>query len=199
MWMILIILLLIAPMLFRAWMGWAQGAVAETRQTLVQLFAVLVALRYLQLITEWFSGLVSFDPRYVAAVTFVGLYAIAAVVAGFVVQIKAEVFQSVNRDYINQGVGVLLGLFSGSLIGGVLLLLAGLVIPPQMLSTDSGSPGGIMRWPIPLVQTVERSLAGIRENDPARIRYPEVKAVEEDAGEKSGEESDEPKLKLVWN
>jgi len=160
------------PVLYRAWIGWRHGASTEMRHLLVNLFGVLVAIRFWQPWTQTISGGLTFDPRWVALSAFVLLYALGSTVAGFAVRLKGQVYQSVKPDYVNRALGLLSGAFTGALLGACLLWLAMVAMPgkfdevPQAMS--------LAAWPRDMVRGIETNLAGVAPDSAGRTKYPQV-------------------------
>lgn len=161
--------------LYRASMGWREGATREVRILLVNLFGVLVAVRYWQAWTERIGEAVTFDPRWVATGAFFALYAIGVVVAGFVVRVKAPSYQSVKADYLSQTLGLAAGIFSGLLLGACVAWITAVARPAD---PDSLAVMGTLRGlPKALVQNFETAV-GVAPGSPGRTRYPQVTLAE---------------------
>lgn len=180
-----IIILVIAalPLLYRAWKGWRFGAATEIHHLLVNFFGVLVAIRYWQPWSETVSGGLTFDPRWIALSSFVLLYGLGALVAGFVVKLGGQGYQSVKPDFANKGLGVLVGIGSGVILGISVLWLAQIAKPGSFetapgVQTAVGVPRGV-------VQTIE-TVVGVAPDSSGRTRYPHVTIEEVPAGAADG-------------
>jgi uncharacterized membrane protein required for colicin V production len=161
--------------IYRGWVGWRGGATAEVRILLVNLFGVLVAVRYWQPWSEKIGEAVTFDPRWVATGAFLALYLVGAAVAGFVVRIKAQAYQSVKADYLNQGLGLAAGVFSGLLLGACVAWITAIARPAD--ADSMAAMGSLRAWPRALVQSFETAV-GVAPGSPGRTRYPQVTLVE---------------------
>jgi uncharacterized membrane protein required for colicin V production len=160
---------------YRAWVGWRDGATREVRLLLVNLFGVLVAVRYWQAWTEAIGSGVKFDPRWVATGAFFTLYAIGVVVAGFVVRIKAPSYQSVKADHLNQTLGLAAGIFSGLLLGACVAWITAVARPTE--SDSLAALGSLRGLPRAIVQNLETA-AGVAPGSPGRTHYPQVTLAE---------------------
>ncbi len=171
-------------MLYRGWNGWRCGATSEGRHFIVNLFAVLFAIRFWQPCAETVAGGLTFDPRWIATGTFVILYAAGGAIAGFVVNLKGQSYRSVQLDLVNNGLGVLAGLFSGALLGGCLFLLVSVGLPGEF---DAPPPlKNFAAWPENFVRGLETNIAGIAPTSPARTQFPQVTLVEVPVDAKPG-------------
>jgi uncharacterized membrane protein required for colicin V production len=168
--------------LYRAWMGWRDGATREVRILLVNLFGVLVAVRYWQAWTEKIGAAVTFDPRWVATGAFLALYMLGVVIAGFVVRIKAPSYQSVKTDYLNQTLGLAAGVFSGLLLSACVAWITAVARPAD---ADSFAAMSSLRGlPRALVQNFETAV-GVAPGSSGRTRYPLVTVAEVPADPKA--------------
>jgi hypothetical protein len=155
--------------LSRAWSGWRDGATKEVRFLLVNLFAVLVAVRYWEPWAEKIGSAVTFDPRWVALGAFLTLYVLGAVVAGFVVRFKAPSYQSVKADTLNQALGLAAGVFSGLLLGACVAWITAIARPADGDSLSAMS--ALRAMPRAIVQNVETAV-GVAPGSPGRTKYP---------------------------
>lgn len=171
------------PLLYRAWQGWRFGAATEVRHLLVNFFGVLVAIRYWQPWSETISGGLTFDPRWVALTSFVLLYGIGALVAGFVVNLKGEAYKSVKFDFANRGLGVLVGIGSGAILGVCVLWLAQLAKPGSL--QDVAEVKTAVETPRDVVRSLETAV-GMAADSTGRTRYPQVTLVEMPADGSAG-------------
>lgn len=158
--------------LYRAWAGWRQGATNEMRHLITNLFGLLFAVRFWQPCAESLIVGVTIDPRWVTTGTFVALFGVGAMVAGFVVKLNAPAYQSVKADYVNQGLGVVAGIFSGALLGGSLLWLASVATPDQFAAAPSAK--ALAQFPRDVVRRLEGSVAGVGAASPSRMKFPRV-------------------------
>ncbi|MDD5199173.1 MAG: CvpA family protein [Terrimicrobiaceae bacterium] len=180
-----ILLIAVLPILYRGWSGWQHGAAIETRHLLVNLFAILVAIRYWQPWTELISRGLTFDPRWIAAGSFVALYFVGAAVAGVVVKMKAPAYQSVKSDFPNHALGLATGAFTGALAGACVLWLATVAMPGKF---DSFAPAqSFASLPRDVFQALETRVAGVEPGSAARTRYPQVTMKEAVVDPKAGD------------
>jgi len=164
------------PVFYRAWIGWRHGASTEIRHLLVNFFGVLVAIRYWQPWTQTIAGGLTFDPRWVALSSFVLLYALGSAVAGFAVRLKSQVYQSVKPDYVNRGLGLLSGAFTGALLGACLLWLATVAMPGKFNAVPQAV--SLAAWPRDIVRGIETGIAGVAPDSTGRTKYPQVTVAE---------------------
>ena len=169
-----LLVLAAVPFLYRGWAGMRYGASVEIRQALMFLFGTLVAIRYWQPCVEKVSGSVTFDPRWVALGVFVVLFTLGCLVAGLVVQVKGKAFQSVKSNYFDNVLGLVAGLFSGSLLGVCLLWLATVAAPGKFDSATVAHR--VIDWPRDVFQCIETRV-GVAPDSAARTRYPVVTLV----------------------
>jgi len=177
-WTILLLVLAAAPALYRGWLGWSYGASTEMRHLITYLFAMLLALRFWEPFTGTLQKGLNFDPCFIAIGAYILLFVLGTAVAGFVVKIKADAYRSVSMDYINQGLGLAAGLFSGSLLGGSLALLLSLAIPSRVAEAASPMVEAAVEWPGTLASVIETHIADVPRGSAASIRFPVVKFVE---------------------
>jgi uncharacterized membrane protein required for colicin V production len=171
-----LLVIAVLPVLYRAWIGWRHGASTEVRHLLVNLFGVLVAVRFWQPWTQTISTGLTFDPRWIALSSFVLLYALGSAVAGFTVRLKSEVYQSVKPDPVNRGLGLLFGGFTGALLGACLLWLAMIALPGKFDAVPLA--GSLAGWPRAIVRSIETNIAGVAPDSTGRTKYPQVTVAE---------------------
>ncbi|MFA7344656.1 MAG: CvpA family protein [Terrimicrobiaceae bacterium] len=172
-----ICLIVLVPVLLRAWQGWRYGATREIRHCLIYLFGMLVAVRYWYPVTaalvHWFHR----DPRLSAAAAFATLFFLAAELAALAVNFRAEYVQSVRANPINDCLGAILGVFSGALIGCSLLLVVSLESPALMPGFDRQKlPLPLDRLPLDVFRMVEQNVAGVPLQGPAHTPLPSLPA-----------------------
>jgi uncharacterized membrane protein required for colicin V production len=178
-----ILVLALAPLLYRTWNGWRQGASVEVRYLLANLFGVLVAIRYWQPWTEKISGGLTFDPRWVAIASFVALYGLGVLVAGFVVRLKGPSYRSVKPDFANKGLGVLAGLASGFIAAASVFWLAQVARPGSFETVPAfKDAGGALRGGMQSLETA----VGVAPDSTGRTRYPLVTLAEVPADPSAG-------------
>jgi uncharacterized membrane protein required for colicin V production len=163
------------PIFYRAWSGWRYGASVELRYLLTFFFAVLVATRYWQPVTETLTGAVTFEPRLIALVAFLALFAAGAAVAGFAVDLRSKFYQSVKANYVDNVLGLAAGLCSGVLLSACILWVSTIVMPGKFESVPHvkslcGLPGTV-------VGAIETGV-GVAPDSAGRTRYPVVTMVD---------------------
>jgi hypothetical protein len=90
--------------------------------------------------------------------------------------LKAQVYQSVKPDYVNRGLGLLSGAFTGALLGACLLWLATIAMPGKF---DTASQAvSLAAWPREIVRGIETNLAGVAPDSAGRTKYPQVAITE---------------------
>ncbi len=164
------------PVLYRAWTGWRYGASTEIRYTLMLLFGVLIAMRLWKPCTEKLVDALNFDPRWITIGAFVILFAVGAVVAGFIMNVKARVFQSVQRNYLDNFLGVATGAFSGALLGACILWLATIGSPGKFDSASYAQT--FLGFPRQVFQSIE-TLVGVAPDSAARTQFPVATMVDQ--------------------
>lgn len=170
---LLIFLLGLLPVALRGWIGWRTGATLEMRHTLVYLFAVLAALRYWRPASETVLGFLPLDPQFAAAGVFLAIFVLAALVAALIVNLKGEFYQSVAPNLFDNALGAVCGVFSGALLGGVLVMLCAFVMPGKVEAFDAAKfPARLDRLPQWVYQTVEAGVARIAAKSPAATQFP---------------------------
>jgi uncharacterized membrane protein required for colicin V production len=170
---LIIFLVALLPIVLRGLLGWRAGATFELRHTLVYLFSLLAALRYWKPGTEIALGIFGSDPQVVSAIVFLLVYLIAAVVSGIIVNLKGEFYQSVAPNKLDNVLGAICGIFSGALLGGVILLLGAFLMPGKVENFDAAKfPVRLDQFPVWVFQTVETEVAGIAPNSDARTQFP---------------------------
>ncbi len=178
-----ILVVALLPLLYRGWNGWRYGATTEFRHLLVNFFALLVAIRYWQPVSETVSGGLTFDPRWVAVSSFILLYIAGAAIAGFAVKLKAQAYQSVKPDYSNKGLGLLAGVGSGLLLGAGVLWLAMVAQPGRFAAVAPAK--FLSEQPRAIVRDIETQV-GVAAESAGRTRYPLVTLVEMPAESAAG-------------
>jgi len=173
-WTITFIIIAAAPALYRAAYGWRNGASTEMRHVITYLFALLVAVRFWEPLADLLQKGLNFDLRFIAIGAYALLFAAGAVAAGVAVRIKSQAYRSVSADFLNQGLGLLAGAFSGSLLGGSLALLLGIAIPTRVTEADSAIVNALIKWPQTLTAAVESGLAGVPRGSDSAIRFPVI-------------------------
>ncbi len=163
------------PILYRGWLGCRYGASFEVRQLLMIFFGMLVAIRYWQPCTERLVDSLTFDPRWVAIGAFVVLFAVASVVAGVVVNAKAQIFQGVQRNYLDNLLGLVAGAFSGALLGACLIWLSTVAVPGKFQSMNYAQ--SFLRFPRDIVRAIETEV-DMAPGSIARTRYPVATIIE---------------------
>jgi uncharacterized membrane protein required for colicin V production len=161
--------------LYRAWTGWRYGASYEIRYLLMLTFGVLVAIRFWQPCTEKLVDAVNFDPRWITIGAFAVLFTVGAVVAGVIVNIKAQVFQSVQRNYLDNFLGLAAGLFSGALLGACVIWLSTIAVPGKFDSVSYAQ--SFLDFPREVFRAIETAV-GVAPGSAGRTRYPEATIVE---------------------
>jgi uncharacterized membrane protein required for colicin V production len=181
-------------LLHRGWSGCCHGATVEVRYLLTILFAVLVAARYWQPLTEWLSASLTFDPRFIALGVFVVLLGIGGSIAGFVVKIRGEVYRSEQINYLDHALGLVAGLFSGALLAACLLWFSAVAHPVQ--GESSPLVNGFVDLPRNLVGCIETSV-GVAPDSTARTRFPVVTMDEMPAGDE-GSKPMQGRSRISW-
>lgn len=153
-------------------MGWKYGGAAVLRYALVTLFAALVALRFWHvpypLIVRF-----SLPPGFSAAAIFLALFVLGGGLAAAVVNLKIAGFQNVFSNVADNIIGAVLGLFTATLISGVLLIAAGFVIPNLGQTYDASQLlTRLDKWPTTIYQALEEKVAGVPDVSPARTPLP---------------------------
>ncbi len=174
------------PILYRGWIGFRYGAACELRQTLTFIFGVLVAIRFWQPCAERLVDAMNFDPRWITIGAFVALFMIGAVVAGVIFNARAQVFQSVQRNYFDNILGLVCGLFSGALLGACLLWLATVAIPGKFDSMTYAQ--SFLGLPREMVRAIETAVE-VAPDSPGRTHYPVVTMIDAPAEEDSSNAS----------
>ena len=155
-------------------LGWKNGGAAVLRYALVALFGVLVALRYWHLAFAFVTRFLPSMPQgYLAAGLFIALFVLAGGLAGAVVNLKVPGFQNVFNSVPENIIGAILGLFTATLVSGVLLIAASLIAPSLSQPYDAGKLlARIDRFPVVVFQTLEEKIAGIPDVSPAHTPLP---------------------------
>lgn len=159
----------------RARSGWRHGATVEFRYALTFLFATLVAARFWEPAAKTLTSAVTFDPRFVAVIAFLALFAVSAVVAGVVVRTGAKAYQSVKANVPDQVLGLVAGVFSGALIASCIIWGAQVAWPGSFDTIPAAR--SLAGLPQKLVTSVE-NLSGMAANSAGRTRYPKVTMVD---------------------
>ena len=168
-------LLVLVPVLLRGWQGRRHGATREIRHCLIYLFGMLAALRYWYPVTGAVSNWFHLDPRLSAVAAFVILFLLAAAVAAFAINFRAEYLRSVHASPANDWLGAILGLFSGALIGCSLLVLAVVGMPVLKPGFDRHNfPLALEHLPFDAFRAIEQRVAGIPPQSPAHTPLPEL-------------------------
>lgn len=170
-----LLVLAAVPILYRGWSGFRYGAAVEMRYLLTIFFAVLVAIRFWQVCTETLTGAITFDPRMIAVAAFVALFGLGAMVAGYVVDLRAKFYQSVKANYLNNGLGLVAGLLSGSLLAACILWVASVALPGQFDGRPELKP--LIDFPRVAFQAIESGM-GVAPDSAGRTKYPEVTLVD---------------------
>lgn len=165
----------LGPVIYRAWEGWRNGVAFEMRRVVAYLFAMLLALLFWQKATVSLADSVAFAPRWSALCTFLIVFGLGYLVAGFAVRIRAVSFQSVASNPADSVLGLLAGVFSGSLLGGAAVLMLSLATPAA--TEAKGALGAIRDWPFTVYRFLEENVAGVSPGSPTRARFPEVAVV----------------------
>jgi uncharacterized membrane protein required for colicin V production len=170
---LIIFLVALLPIALRAVLGWRTGATFELRHTLVYLFSLLAALRYWKPGTVVALQWVSADPQIVSAIVFLLIYLAAALLSGFIVNLKGAFYQSVAPNKLDNALGALCGMCSGALLGGVIMLLCAFVVPGKVETFDTAKfPARLDQLPVWVYQTMETKVARIPLNSAARTQFP---------------------------
>lgn len=186
-----IFLLVLLPVLLRGWQGLRHGATREIRHCLIYLFGMLVALRYWYPVTGTVSNWFHLDPRLLAAGAFAVLFVVAAELAAFAINFRAQYVQSVQANPSNDWLGAILGLFSGALIGCSLLVLAAVAMPVLIPGFDRQKfPMPIERLPLEAFRAIEQNVAGVPLQSPAHTPLPELS---------TGGNPDAKPVEFVWD
>ncbi len=176
----------LVPVLWRGWLGWKMGATSEIRFLIVALFGLLVSLRYWYQATAALTDFLPVDPQYLAAGVCIVLFLAAAALAGLVVNLKGEVYQSVQTNYLDSGLGVLSGLLGGGLIAASILLAASVALPGKVEGFDvKNYPMALHEYPATLFRELEKNVAHIEQASTARTPLPSLELTESDPGQKS--------------
>lgn len=185
------------PALHRAWLGWRDGATVEMRTVIVTVFGVLLALRFWEFGTTLIAKNISADPRYVAIFVFVVLGIAGASLAALAVKLKSYPFHSPERNVPDQVLGVIAGLFGGSLLGGSLAMLMVIALPSRYGAEETPKfalmPGA---WPALFCREVEK-LAGLEPTSPDRTRFVSVGFREEEVDVGDGAPDADPGTRMV--
>ncbi len=180
-WAISAVGLLIGPALYRAWLGWRDGATVEMRTVIVTVFGVLLALRFWEPGTTLIAKNVpTADPRYVAMIVFLVLGIAGASLAALAVKLKGYPFHSPERNVLDQVLGVIVGFFGGALLGGSLAMLMVIALPSRYGAEDTPEfalkPGTV---PVMFCRQIEEWV-GIEPTSPDRTRFASVGFREEE-------------------
>lgn len=166
----------LVPVLWRGWLGWKMGATSELRFLIVSLFGLLVALRYWYQTTAALTDFLPIDPQYLAAGVCIVLFLAAAALAGLVVNLKGEVYQSVQTNYLDSGLGVVSGLLGGGLIAASILLAASVALPGKVEGFDvKNYPMALHEYPAALFRELEKNVAHIEQASTAHTPLPVLK------------------------
>ena len=171
-----LLLLALVPVAFRGWFGWRLGASVEIRYALTFLLATLTAVRFWQGTTDSLAKVLIMNERILAIGVFLVIFIAVAAIGALVFGLRAPIYQSVLPNYLDQALGVLLGLFSGALVGGSLLLLAAIAAPDRF--DTANFPARLDNVPRAVYQAVEKNIAGISETGLSRTLWPEIKKSE---------------------
>ncbi len=174
-WTILAILAFVGPPLSRAWLGWRDGATTEVRYLIVTVFAVLLGLRFWQPATEFLARNVPVDSRFIALAVFIGFVALGAFVAGLAVRLKGYGFHQQRANWLDQGLGAVVGLANGALIGSTFVMV--LVIALPVYFADPDKPDTAQRigvWPMEFCREAEK-VAAMLPGSPGRTLFPAIK------------------------
>lgn len=177
-WDILIPVCLGVPILLAAWHGWSYGATYEFRHLLTHLIALLAAMWFWQSTNQAITGAFKLDARLAAAIAFACVYGVAFAIAGYAVALKAPAYCSVEANPLDQILGILAGLFTGSIVGGAIVLILTLVTPPNVQLSETALVA--REWPARVFRLAER-IAGIPADSPERASLPAIEYHEERA------------------
>lgn len=177
-WDILIPVCIGVPILLAGWHGWTYGATFEMRHLLAHLLALLTAMWFWESANEALAGTFRGDSRLMAAIAFACLYGAGFAVAGYAMGLKAPAYYSVEANPLDQILGVVTGLFTGSIVGGAIVLLVTLVTPPNIQLSETALVA--REWPARVFRLAERA-AGIPADSAARAALPEIEYHEERA------------------
>jgi len=133
----IVFLAALAPVLIFAVLGWKWGATWEIRRFFVLLIGGLVAMRYCYDVTAYAMGFASVDPRLLGAALFLLLFALGAGVTAAVVNLRGDFHHSLEVNWLDNLLGALLGLLSGAVVGGAVLVVASLALPPFVAAFDA--------------------------------------------------------------
>ena len=97
----ILFLVALLPVLWRAWSGWKMGATVELRYTIAGLFALLVSLRYWYQVSSALTEYIPVDPQYLTAGVCIALFLAGFALASLIVNLNGEVFQSVFLSLIH--------------------------------------------------------------------------------------------------
>lgn len=179
---LIISLIALAALFCGTLLGWKNGGAAVLRYALVAFFGVLVALRYWHLAFALVTRFIPALPQgYLAAGIFIALFVLGSGVAGAVVNLKVPGFQNVFSSIPENVIGALLGLFTATLVSGVLLMAAALIIPGLSQPYDASKLlARIDRFPVVIFQTLEDKVAGVPQVSPAHTPLPSWQGGAED-------------------
>ena len=184
-------LLVLVPVLLRGWQGRRHGATREIRHCLIYLFGMLAALRYWYPVTGAVSNWFHLDPRLSAVGAFAVLFFLAAGLAAYAINFRAQYVQSVQANPANDWLGAILGLFSGALIGCSLLVLVAVAMPVLAPGFDRQKfPLPLERLPLDAFRMIEQNVAGVPPESPAHTPLPELS---------TGGNSDAKPVEFVWD
>jgi len=165
----------LVPALLRTLIGWQRGAAIEIRECFVTLFSVLAALRYWHPVSIALTGMLGLRPSIAAGAAFLGLFLAAAALAAFAIHLGGKRFQSVQENRPDQVIGALLGLVSGALLGGSLLLVTTIALSGGSFRLDPASlPARLDRFPVTVFRLCEEKIARIPGGSPASTSLPSV-------------------------
>ncbi len=174
-WGTWVVVIACVPVLLRVWHGWRDGATVEMRHVIMGLFALLAALHFWKPLTVIAQRGIAIDPRLLAIAAFAVLYIAAAAAASFAVRLKAETYSNVRFDPMNKGLGLMAGLFSGSLMGAVLAMLLVFAIPTRFEDPETSRiPLGIADWPVKIYRSFESNVARVERGSPSRTQMPKI-------------------------
>jgi len=88
----------------------------------------------------------------------------------------------VQSNRLNNLLGAILGLFSGAIIGGSLLLIVSMGLPVLMTGFDRQKfPLALEQLPLDAFREIERNIAGIPPQSASHTPLPELTAAENSA------------------
>jgi hypothetical protein len=184
---LIVSLVALLTLLAGAFLGWKNGGAAVLRWALVIFFATLAALRFWHLTFAFVAKFLPGVPQgFLASAILIALFIIAGGLAGAVVDLKVAGFQSVYTSIPDNVIGLVFGLFSSALLGGMLLIVAALILPGLGQSYDTKKlTARVDEFPVAVFQVLESNIAGVPDVSPSRTPMPAWQGAAEDG-------------KLIW-